>query len=288
MAGFNRIFKYFLIFIIPLLFFSNCEDDVSEYESLKTPEGTIFFFNIFGDSRSGNDIYAQLLSLSRAPKWPAFTIHLGDMISRPTASDEWFSFMLMMDQYHPNGKLYPVIGNHDVNDHESMKRFLQVFPIVPETGYYTALEKDLFFIFLNSEDVNYEGEPDEQFLWLERQLTSSEAQAAEAIIVSTHKPLFPQHKHKNDPIKNNEKTHALFVKHKVPLVLQAHEHSYSHIEKDGIHYVVSGGAGSPLHTRYAREAAFFHFVRIYSKQDELEVRVIDLLGRKRDEFFIKK
>ncbi|HET9236698.1 MAG TPA: metallophosphoesterase [Oligoflexus sp.] len=253
------------------------------------PDGAAYYFSIFGDSRDGNDIYSVLQNRSVMVGRPLAAIHLGDMISTPKSSEQWPSFVSLTETYFENQRFYPVIGNHDVEDARSYDLFMATFPQLDTPGYEVEKIGDCFCIILNSEDL--EVRPGvigpTQMAWLETQLSSESAQNAPFRIVFVHRPPFPQHHHKDKPLQPTDELHELFKKYKVAAVFAGHEHSYARIEKDGIFYVVSGGAGSPLHADAGLDAAFYHYVQVSYLKPALQVRTIDHMGKVRDDFTIQ-
>jgi predicted phosphodiesterase len=253
------------------------------------PEGGEYYFSIFGDSRDGNDIYSVLQNRSIAVGKPLAAIHLGDMISTPKSTEQWPSFVSLTQTYFESTRFYPVIGNHDVEDARSFDLFLAAFPQMDTKGYEVEMIGECYCIITNTEDL--EIRPGvigpTQLAWLEEKLSSEEAQKARFRIVFTHRPLFPQHHHRDKPLQPVETLHALFQKYNVAAVFAGHEHSYSRIEKDGIHYVITGGAGSPLHEDAGANAAFFHYLQVSYLKKGLQVRTIDHMGKVHDDFKIE-
>lgn len=253
------------------------------------PDGAAYYFSIFGDSRDGNDIYSILQNRSVMVGKPLAAIHLGDMISTPKSSEQWPSFVSLTGTYFENQRFFPVIGNHDVEDARSHDLFMATFPQLDTPGYEVENIGDCFCIILNSEDL--EARPGvigpTQLAWLQAQLSSEAAQKAPFRIVFVHRPPFPQHHHKDKPLQPSDTLHELFKKYKVTAVFAGHEHSYSRMEKDGIFYVISGGAGSPLHGDAGLDAAFYHYVQVSYLKTALQVRTIDHMGKVRDDFTIQ-
>ncbi|HYX33862.1 MAG TPA: metallophosphoesterase [Oligoflexus sp.] len=253
------------------------------------PSGAEYYFSIFGDSRDGNDMYSVLQNRSVMVGMPRAAVHLGDMISTHQSSEQWPSFVALTETYYQAQKFYPVIGNHDVGDARSYDLFLAVFPQLAQPGYEVEQIGECFCIFTNSEDL--EVKPGvigpTQLAWLEAQLSSEAAQKARFRMVFTHRPPFPQHHHRDKPLQPTDTLHQLFQTYKVTAVIAGHEHSYSRLEKDGITYVVSGGAGSPLHTSAGPDAAFYHYIQVSLLNSALQFRTIDHTGKIRDDFKIE-
>jgi hypothetical protein len=104
----------------------------------------------------------------------------------------------------------------------------------------------------------------DQYAWLERDL---EANRATHTFVFFHHPMYPSlDYHKNEVIDGDpgfqKKLHGLLVEHKVDIVFTGHVHAYHRGTHDGLMEVITGGAGSPLHTTDEAEGGFHHLVLI--------------------------
>jgi predicted phosphodiesterase len=267
-----------------------CEDNAIDAD-LPAVSDYKYSLQMFGDSREGPDIYASLLNLSSGNLPRKAVIHLGDIISSPSDPDQYAVFDELSKQYVEHKNLYVTVGNHDVNSVDSLRLMSRVFPYVGDKGYYAQRLGGCFCLFLNSEDP-IEGSNairGAQLEWLKQQLASAEAQGAAYRMILLHRPLFPQSHHKDEPLLDNEALHKLFVDQRVTIVAAGHEHAYSHQLKDGIHYVISGGAGSQLFSGAGKKSAFYHFMQVYEMNDgSLKFFAIDFLGRVRDAFQVDK
>lgn len=254
----------------------------------EVPPGTQYYFSLFGDSRDGNAIFAELQSRSVLAGRPLFTVHLGDMISTPESFGQWPAFIVLTRTFFSDDVFYPVVGNHDVKDTQSLDVFHAAFPQVRALGYYARQLDGCFCVFLNSEDL--ETKPGvigpAQLDWLEKELASEQARSARFRIVFTHRPAFPQNHHLGYPLEPAGTLHELYKKYGVAAVVSGHEHSYSKTEKDGIVYLITGGAGSPLFEAAGPAAAFYHYVQVSVQEKLLQFRAIDFFGKVRDDFKI--
>jgi acid phosphatase type 7 len=246
----------------------------------KVPDQTLFHFNVFGDSRDGNSIYEHLIIIALAAGKPAFNVHVGDMISSPDNYEQWPSFKTISEPLADAGGFWCLPGNHDVSDESSLSRLRDAYPSVPPEGYYTLGTSYTLNIFLNSEEVDSQSNAmsEIQFNWLEQQLKSEQAGKNRFVIVYIHRPLFPQNHHKSRPFMDNEAIHQLLLTYGVKLIFAGHEHNFSRLEKDGVHYIITGGAGSPLHDDSEGDAGYFHFVQVYYQNQRIIIRVIGISG----------
>lgn len=285
----GRLYTVLWILAVSTLF--SCDDpslmsnNYLPFQLQSPPANVDYHFDVYGDSRDGNAVYSHLISLAIAGGEPAFTVHGGDMIPSPTRWEQWPIFKAVSGPLIAAGDFWVVVGNHDVNDRASLDQLRLAFPDVPATGYYSKQNGSIYNIFLNSEEYDSSGISTDQLNWLEDQLIQATASGTYIPIVYSHKPPFPQNSHKNSPFEDNEAIHSLLMNYNVPLMVSGHEHSYSKYEKDGVIYVISGGAGSPLH-KNAGDAAFHHFVRVFVTDDRLIVRIIGLFGETYDQFDI--
>lgn len=251
------------------------------------PAGSLQRFEVIGDSRGGLSIYGQLLQVMTMPGVPQFAVHLGDMISSPDHGDEFPVFASLTHSFLPQDRFYPLVGNHDANDPDSFEVTRTLFPTISATGYDAKVFEQIFCVFLASEAPNSIEETigATQIAWLRETLASPAASSAAVRVVFLHRPPFPFGHHLSSPVTNAEELHEIFQEFRVNVVYSGHEHLYGHREKDQIHYIVSGGGGSPL-WQEAGANAIYHFVRNSLFADRLFIQVISLTGRIHEEINI--
>lgn len=263
-----------------------CNSTAIDSKLPDVPE-SVATMQFYGDSRESPQMYSGLLEIGYSHFPKGAIIHLGDMISSPSHPEQYKPFAALTHQYTNKDNFYITLGNHDVDNAESLVNASRVFPEIGPGGYYAKTIGNCFCIFLNSEDlsVGANGIGAEQKAWLIQTLESEASENARYRFVMIHRPLYPQNQHRDDPLKDADELHALFVSHNIQMVVAGHEHSYSHQVKDSIHYLITGGGGSPLF-KGGGTAAFFHYVQMFELQDELKFYVIDFLERTKDEFEI--
>jgi hypothetical protein len=71
----------------------------------------------------------------------------------------------------------------------------------------------------------------------------------------------------------NDEFMSLMEKHGVAYVFAGHIHAYAEETRNGVHYVITGGAGAPL---YAAEhpQAFYHYVRVTVNGTDVSTEVV--------------
>jgi 3',5'-cyclic AMP phosphodiesterase CpdA len=130
-------------------------------------------------------------------------------------------------------KFYAVLGNHDAQE----QRYYKPFNMDGKLYYsFKAPEQDVRFFMLNSSYMD-----PEQVKWLEHELqTSTELWK----IVVFHHPLYSSAATHGSSLSLRATLEPLFVKYRVSVVLNGHDHTYERIKpQQGITYFVLGSAG---------------------------------------------
>ncbi len=180
--------------------------------------------------------------------------------------------------------VFPITGNHDYRTDDAAP-FREVFAL-PDNGAPAGTERwysfdwgDVHFVALDTEEIGAT-----QADWLERDLAANERPWT---IVYGHRPPYSSGDHGSDT-DFRETFGPILARHRVPLVLSGHEHSYERTEAvDGTVYVVTGGGGrgtrgvgSSSFTAFAEDVLHFAWVRI--EGDTLELHAIDASGQEFD------
>jgi 3',5'-cyclic AMP phosphodiesterase CpdA len=148
---------------------------------------------------------------------------------------------------------YPVPGNHDVALNGTLTNYLKHSgaPAV----HYSFDRGPLHFTMANSSLGDLTAS---ELAWVDADLAAS---AKPVKIVVLHHPPF-------DPVggshilgKGASELMALATKHRVRYVLAGHIHEYAREMRDGVIYLVAGGAGAPLYPP-PDKGGFYHYVRI--------------------------
>jgi hypothetical protein len=105
------------------------------------------------------------------------------------------------------------------------------------------------------------------------------------ILVGMHKPLahngVSTHGMDSDgaqAVAESDAALALFVKHKVALVLASHVHEFAHFNQAGLDSYITGGLGAPL-DRSGADHAFHHFLQLDVGDDAIHVTVVRFDGK---------
>ena len=243
-----------------------------------------FSFVVYGDNR-GDDNHnfrephrdvACLGILNGAimheTDYPPFVLHVGDLVCQGGDALEWIPHF-----FRPAGALisrvpvFPCVGNHETNDDPPACNFVELFNL-PENAYKAEDEEryywfnygDCYFVVL---DTNLPfGLGSDQYDWLiggkgNGCLTWSEFLNARWLFVLLHCPPYTDstdgHKWGDEddvvPVRTIlapifESSTSPRPHRKADVVFSGHNHFYERSKYNGVHYIVTGGGGAPLHT----------------------------------------
>ncbi|HID32726.1 MAG TPA: hypothetical protein EYP24_05045 [bacterium (Candidatus Stahlbacteria)] len=224
-------------------------------------------FVVLGDNRSNKpieqpEVFKRIINEINVIG-PDLVINVGDMILGYTDDTtlimkEWNRFDSTIKRLDMEYHLTP--GNHDVWDSVSQEIFLNRYGYL----YKSFIRDRVLFIILNSE---FRSSPDriegEQLEWLKQELK----RPARFKFVFLHKPLWAI-----DSTFWYSKIHPILLRNRVNAVFAGHWHSYVFYQRDGIRYIITGGAGAPLN-EFEKAGGFYHYLLVQA-EDELRIAVI--------------
>ncbi len=215
---------------------------------------------------------------------PKFVLHVGDFVYDGGHADEWIPHF-----FRPAGALvsrmplFPCVGNHETRADSSASKFVDLFN-VPQNAtnpdhkerYYWFNYGDCYFVVL---DTNLPfGEGSDQYNWLIGEqgcLTRTDFRNARWLFVVLHCPPYTDGRTVNRPpgvgrahewndtqdVRPVRETLApIFesstsprVHRKADVVFSGHNHFYERSVYNGVHYIVTGGGGAPLHDPWPDE-----------------------------------
>ena len=241
-----------------------------------------FTFAVMGDSRDDRLTYTEIeTTLMHSIPTPGFMVFTGDMITDGGSGIEWFQWEEDSKIITDHIPIYPVVGNHDVQDPGTQLTYQAQFGPPGNQLYYAFWQDHCLFIVL---DGCIPGQKEQitgdQITWLQQTL-AQDSPPAEHIFVFVHQPLFPVAEHKTDSLKPETVAilHPLFVSYKVDAVFAGHEHIYWHQIRDGVTYITTGGAGAPLASHAGN---FYHFVYVAVAGTQVYGWTFDVEGHLRD------
>jgi len=238
-----------------------------------------FMFAVSGDNRStGRGVPApptarQIFSELRLLQ-PAFSLWTGDTIygaeeSMGEARAEFESFLA-----EAGGADIPIInasGNHEIHELSGREALYQekMGRLFGSFDYGRC-----HFIALDTEEAGAKvGIGAAQRDWLRSDLAAN--RQAAAIFVFMHHPLFPRRQGGGfaDPA-NRDEIHRLFIQYGVKYVFAGHEHLYYQSVHDGVHYVVTGGAGAPSEGP-VEEGGFQNYLLVFVNGGDVSLEVLE-------------
>ncbi|MGD8237047.1 MAG: metallophosphoesterase [Armatimonadota bacterium] len=248
-----------------------------------------FTFAVFGDNRPAGATAAQPLAFRRMcieigklKPTPRFVVGLGDFVygssTESRLRQQYADFLRAVAPLQASKRILfaPVPGNHDIG---GSRRNEAIFEELFQRLYYSFDWGGCHFVCLDSEIPGQAGEiTGEQLEWLRQDLEANID--APLTFVFVHRPLFPVSVHVGKSLDKDKSKrdalHRLFVTMGVDCVFAGHEHLWNVSETDGLHYVITGGAGAPLYA--SREGGgFHHYVLVHVAQDReyrIEVRTV--------------
>ncbi|MFA4967559.1 MAG: metallophosphoesterase [Candidatus Margulisiibacteriota bacterium] len=225
-----------------------------------------FSFAVFGDNHNDVNTLSTIFSKIKADKNIAFAVNLGDFVNNGSAAD----YKQYVDFIDKSGiKVYNVMGNHDAA-HGGYKLFAKYFG----KDYYSFDHENAHFLVLNNSFKVFFDKTQMDFL-----LKDLKANQGKPIFVFFHKPTFdPSEVYTNylaSDRKTAEKMMEIFKRYKVRYVMTGHIHAYLRAERDGVIYIVTGGAGGPLHLP-ASLGGYYHYVKVTVDGDQIKDEVVRL------------
>ncbi len=250
---------------------------------------------VLGDSRDGYDTFNDMVDrVNAAPV--LFSIDNGDLVFSGKAN-QYRLFDHILSQSNKTVCLVP--GNHDIRNDGR-----KTYDLLYGPSYYSFDVGSNHYAFVDSSTgwATKTAIPDDQYEWLERDLTKAEGKQ---LFVITHIP-------PNDPRENltrresatyfdgmsqddnllekkieaindqknlahgfptkveADRFEQMMEKHKVTAVFLSHIHSYFDSTKNGVRYLITGGAGAELLTK----DSYYHFL-IYDTQPGGDLTMVE-------------
>ena len=262
-------------------------------------------FTIIGDTQKNPKVTGELAALMWDRR-PNFVLHCGDVVDEGPDKREWTDELFKpCRELFGRVAVFPCIGNHEKN-HE---HYYQYFSLPKPEYYYSFTYGNAEFFSLDTN--KFVGPGSEQFKWLDRALTASTATWK---FCFHHHPAYSSDSDDwgdsfkisptpdGDP--NAKSLIALYEKHNVDVVFNGHIHVYERTwpirngkvdQKNGVHYITSGGGGGSLEDFSPTPAFFkaehrsdFHYCYVAVHQNAFRFKAFDRQGRLFDQFELKK
>ncbi len=252
-------------------------DDLSKWNGSPVPVADLseYDFIIFGDvtgaespvtARRGGYFAFRALTQVMSTRKPLVAFSSGDLSTSASALPYRRVRQLLR---HVPVPLSAIPGNHDIvhSDVVDLRYFHSLFGADNHAFRLGPAQ----FVLLNNAWGSLK---DEQFAWLEETLSGN---TAPFLLVFCHKPIFdlrPGMSYAMEWREHALRLHEMFAQHGVTAVFSGHIHSLLTEQRDGVTYVISGGAGSKL----AAAEDEYHFLSVHVAEDYLLVRALPLTG----------
>ena len=224
-------------------------------------------------------------------------VFLGDMELTPMLDPSFARELKMLDPI----PFYPVLGNHEVktfgilgiNKGSLERQFRARFLDKPRTPVTTSIDGKVVYSadlpggvhFIALDNVSQKGFGTDQLAWLAQDLDKANTDPhVRFIIVGMHKPLarngVTTHGMDRDgsrAVADSDAALALFVQHRVSLIVASHDHRFASFTQGSITSYVTGGLGAPL-DRSVRSDSFHHFLQVDAGDDGIHVEVVRFPG----------
>lgn len=214
--------------------------------------GESFNFAVLGDTRSGHDNHAAMLTDLLAHDF-SFLVNSGDLVSDGETMADWVKFFEIERLALAEHPLYPTIGNHD-EENGTAPNYVDLFELPTSSGaeeYYSFDYGNVHFTVLDGHvNVNFLGLFTlAQSTWIEQDLAAAQLNPAiDHIIVMNHMGPYSS-KEGRSGMAQMRLMMATFQQYGVDLILSGHDHYYERgFSGNGIPYMISGGGGASLYT----------------------------------------
>lgn len=289
--------------------YSKTEDgneEVSDIYTFQTAvnDETAYTFCIIGDTQTNPDVWGNISTRIYAER-PNFVLHAGDIVGTGGDKSQWLDhFLGPAKELMRRIPVYTVLGNHEDDDGNYYKYMSNP---EPEWYYSFAYGNAEYFMIDSNHPIN---EGSEQYNWLADALKKSIAKWKFAVF---HHPPYSSDENDYGDTYRGTSTKGdremqpivkLFEKYGVDIVFNGHIHVYERtwqikddkaVEKNGVVYVVTGGAGGGLENFAPTNSGFtvkikrdHHYCKISINGNKLIFNAIDQNGALFDYFEMTK
>ncbi|MFW2500883.1 MULTISPECIES: metallophosphoesterase family protein [Clostridium] len=288
-------------------------------------------FIVFGDSKGkeksgiNEKVLKKIMNEStKIEPSPQFIVVCGDTVAGSN-KEEVLAYQLdrfrnIIENYHPNKLLLPIVGNHEVNiepiDDRFEKVLGQIYNDLNPNSYLEGYNKTVYYkdfedtrlIILNAFHFGSTHKINEdQLSWFKE----AASKPIRNKLVFIHSPAFPTGAHLGHCLDLYPDYRDAFWEIvdncDIDIVFSGHEHNYSRRIIDGsfsngdfcykrkVNQIITGGGGEKLRDKYKSKhgivvapIAVYHYLIVDIESDYIKVCAISSKGKKLDEFIIDK
>lgn len=243
----------------------------------KDEDGT-FVFQVYGDNRNDHVAHAAVVGAMRA-RPASFAVHTGDMVAAGNNPADWATFFRVEGSMLRDRCVFACVGNHElVGGPAAFMRYFHPDRLEPGTLAYSTRWGNSRFFLLNAFSTLRQGK---ERAWLEGALLAADTE--EGIV---HRFLVlhqgPASSGPHGPGAHfDEGLSSLLRRHHITMIFAGHDHLYERGERDGLRYIISGGAGAPLYAVKAEKSpptqaaeSAHHFVEVQIEGAKVVTRAL--------------
>jgi len=209
-----------------------------------------------GDSRSRPELFAQVCEAIAREKAVTHVLHTGDIVADGNNLAQWLpQYFKPASVLIRSVPLLASLGNHEGDS----PYYYDYSALRHNERHYSYDVADAHFVVLDSNEDFAEGSP--QYEWLVADL--EEHRSARWKFVNLHHPVFTSGSHGSVDSQGRPKERGIRTaqdvlpelarRYGIQAVFSGHDHAYERSEKDGVLYIVTGGAGAPFYGDPNRE-----------------------------------
>jgi 3',5'-cyclic AMP phosphodiesterase CpdA len=217
-------------------------------------------FAVCGDSRNNPAVYRRVLDSVMAGA-NEFLLSTGDLVNKGTEA-QWQGFREVMAGF--TLPFYPVPGNHDGLGGE-LDGYL-AHSGAP-AAHYSFDRGPVHFTLADSHNGGISAG---ELAWLRADLSTTSQPVK---MVFLHHPPFDPDGTDHIMAYGNEPFMELMAEQAVDYVFAGHIHAYAREARDGVEYVITGGAGAPLYSK-DHPQSFHHYLEVTVQGEEVMVEIV--------------
>jgi len=220
-----------------------------------------FSFAVMGDNKNSFKIFSKILKDIDNNHY-TFAIDVGDLVYDGEKAKYRIFYNMIKNEQTP---FLVAIGNHDIRE-GGAKNYFDIFG----KFYYSFDYGNSLFIVLD--DANETRIDEVQMKWLEEQLQRKYQHK----FIFLHVPPFDPRSENGHGLSDKENAKyfmSLMEKYKPDIVFASHIHAYFDETKNGINYIITGGAGAEL-MRTNPAHYFYHYIKVEINGDKVSKEVI--------------
>jgi 3',5'-cyclic AMP phosphodiesterase CpdA len=233
------------------------------YQLITPVDDPVLDFYVFGDSQGYQDGILEIADIANLEK-PNFVFHCGDLTPFGQ-SNQYDEVVSAIDTF--TVPVYTTAGNHDIREGGG-ERYLHHFG----SSTYSFDSGPAHFTVFNSSTSEVS---EDEIIWLENDLSQTESDYK---FIFTHIPPFDPRTGSDHAMLNTttaERLTTLFEVQDVNTVFTGHIHMYNESVRNGVRYVITGGAGASLYTS-EEEGGIHHFVNVTVSETGVEIAPVRL------------